>query len=111
MLSSAIFRRLGTEDAKGRVLSGQSLQLKSKQVKAELERKCKEGLKLMVLFGAEKKSSEIQSHYLRLPQLIELPVVVTESKWTIFVAMARDRLGIEGLREGGIDIRAAEYIP
>ena len=87
MLSSAIFRRLGTEEMKSRVLSGQSLQLKSEQMKAELERKCEEGLKFIVLFGAEKRAPENQSHYLRLPQLMELPAVVLEAKWAIFVGI------------------------
>ena len=99
MLSSAIFRRLATEEVKSRVLSGQSLQLKSEQLKAELERKREEGLMLVVLYGSEIRATESQTHNLRLPQLMSLPVVTVEAKWSIFTGIKPWQGSDFGLRD------------
>ena len=98
LASSAVFRRLATEDIVKKVLAGQSLQLKGDTVKAILQRRAESGQLELVVKGATGLVKTDNSLNLRLIKLLGLPVVKEEKKWLVF-------LGIKEWGSGELELR------
>jgi len=98
LASSAVFRRLATEDIVKKILAGQSLQLKGETVKAILLRRAESGQLELVVKGASGLSTADNNLNLRLIKLLGLPAVKDERKWNVL-------LGIKEWASGDLELR------